>query len=203
MKLYDNASAPNPRRVRIFLAEKGIEVPSVQVDIGKKAENRRPEFLAKNPLGGVPILELDDGTTIAESVAICRYFEETQPEPALMGTDARDRGIVEMWNRRMEYEIALPAMQSFRNTHDFFKGRIPQVPEFGEVSKAWALKRLEWLDAELASREFIAGERYTIADITAQVGIDFGRVTDIRIQPEQKNLQRWYDAVSSRPSAKA
>ena len=203
MKLYDNASAPNPRRVRIFLAEKGIEVPTVQVDIGKKAENRRPEFLAKNPLGGVPILELDDGTTIAESVAICRYFEEVQPEPALMGTDARDRGIVEMWNRRMEYEIALPAMQSFRNTHDFFKGRIPQVPEFGEVSKAWALKRLEWLDAELASREFIAGERYTIADITAQVGIDFGRVTDIRIQPEQKNLQRWYDAVSSRPSAKA
>jgi glutathione S-transferase len=203
MKLYDNASAPNPRRVRIFLAEKGIEVPTVQVDIGKKAENRRPEFLAKNPLGGVPILELDDGTTIAESVAICRYFEETQPEPALMGTDARDRGIVEMWNRRMEYEIALPAMQSFRNTHDFFKGRIPQVPEFGEVSKAWALKRLEWLDAELASREFIAGDRYTIADITAQVGIDFGRVTEIRIQPEQKNLQRWYDAVSSRPSAKA
>ena len=203
MKLHESAQAPNPRRVRIFLAEKGIEVPTVQVDIGKKAENRRPEFLAKNPLGGVPILELDDGTTIAESVAICRYFEETQPEPALMGTDARDRGIVEMWNRRMEYEIALPAMQSFRNTHDFFKGRIPQVPEFGEVSKAWALKRLEWLDAELASREFIAGERYTIADITAQVGIDFGRVTDIRVQPEQKNLQRWYDAVFSRPSAKA
>jgi glutathione S-transferase len=203
MKLYDSANAPNPRRVRIFLAEKGIEVPTVQVDIGKTAENRRPEFLAKNPLGGVPILELDDGTCLAESVAICRYFEEIQPEPALMGTDARGRAIVEMWNRRMEYEIALPVMQSFRNTHDFFKGRIPQVPEYGEVSKAWAMKRFEWLDAELASREFIAGDRYTIADITAQVGIDFGRVTDIRIQPEQKNLQRWYDAVSSRPSAKA
>jgi glutathione S-transferase len=203
MKLYDSVHAPNPRRVLIFLAEKGIEVPTVQVDIGKAAENRRPEFLAKNPLGGVPILELDDGTYLAESVAICRYFEEIQPEPALMGTDARDRAIVEMWNRRMEYEIALPVMQSFRNTHDFFKGRIPQVPEYGEVSKAWAMKRFEWLDAELASREFIAGDRYTIADITAQVGIDFGRVTDIRIQPEQKNLQRWYDAVSSRPSAKA
>jgi glutathione S-transferase len=202
MKLYDSVNAPSPRRVRIFLAEKGIEVPTVQVDIGD-AENRRPEFLSKNPMGGVPVLELDDGTYLAESVAICRYFEEVQPEPALMGADARDRAIVEMWNRRMEFEIAFPVMQSFRNTHDFFKGRIPQVPEYGEVSKAWAMKRFEWLDAELASREFIAGDRYTIADITAQVGIDFGRVTDIRIQPEQKNLQRWYDAVSSRPSAKA
>jgi len=202
MKLYDSALAPNPRRVRIFLAEKGIEVPTVQVDIGK-AENRSPDYLAKNPMGAVPILELDDGTVIAESVAICRYFEEVQPEPPLMGTDARDRAIVEMWNRRMEFEIALPVMQTFRNTHDFFKGRIPQVPEYGEVCRAWAVKRFEWLDAELASRDFVAGDRYTIADITAQVGIDFGRVTNIRIQPEQKNLQRWYDAVSSRPSAKA
>jgi glutathione S-transferase len=188
--------------VRIFLAEKGIEVPTVQVDIGK-AENRRPEFLAKNPRGGVPVLELDDGTYLAESVAICRYFEEVQPEPVLMGTDARDRAVVEMWNRRMELEVALPIVQSFRNTHDFFKGRIPQVPEYGEVCKDAAAKSLEWLDEELASREFVAGDRYTIADITAQVGIDFGRTTDIRIQPEQKNLQRWYDAVSSRPSAKA
>jgi glutathione S-transferase len=202
MKLYDSAFAPNPRRVRIFLAEKGIEVPTVQVDIGK-AENRRPEFLAKNPRGGVPVLELDDGTYLAESVAICRYFEEVKPEPVLMGTDARDRAIVEMWNRRMELEVAMPIMQSFRNTHDFFKGRIPQVPEYGEVCKGAAAKNLEWLDAELASREFVAGDRYTIADITAQVGIDFGRTTDIRIQPEQKNLQRWYDVVSSRPSAKA
>jgi len=203
MKLYDSAHAPNPRRVRIFLAEKGIEVPTVQVDIGKAAENRSPEYLAKNPLGGVPILELDDGTVLAESVAICRYFEEMQPEPALMGTDARDRAIVEMWNRRMEFEIALSVMQTFRNTHDFFKGRIPQVPEYGEVCRVWAASRFEWLDTELASREFVAGDRYSIADITAYIGIDFGRVTGIRIQPEQKNLQRWYDAVSSRPSAKA
>ena len=202
MKLFDSAFAPNPRRVRIFLAEKGIEVPTVQVDIGK-AENRRPEFLAKNPRGAVPVLELDDGTYLAESVAICRYFEEVQPEPVLMGTDARDRAVVEMWNRRMELEVALPIMQSFRNVHDFFKGRIPQVPEYGEVCKDAAAKNLEWLDAELASRDFIAGDRYTIADITAQVGIDFGRTTDIRIQPEQKNLQRWYEAVSSRSSAKA
>jgi len=202
MKLYDSAMAPNPRRVRIFLAEKGIEVPIVPVDIGK-AENRKPEFLARNPMGGVPVLELDDGTCIAESVAICRYFEELHPEPPLMGTDARDRAIVEMWNRRMELEVAMPAMQSFRNTHDFFKGRIPQVPEYGAVSKAAAIKRLEWLDQELAGRDFIAGDRFTIADITALVGIDFGRVTGIRILPEQKHLQRWHEQVSARPSAKA
>jgi glutathione S-transferase len=188
--------------VRIFLAEKGIEVPTVQVDIGK-AENRQPEFLAKNPMGGVPILELDDGSFLAETVAICRYFESVQPEPALMGVDGQDCAFVEMWNRRMEFEVTLPAMQSFRNTHDFFKGRIPQVPEYGAVCKASVLKRLEWLDTELAGREFIAGERFTIADITAVVGIDFGRVTEIRIEPELKNLQRWYEAVSSRPSAKA
>jgi glutathione S-transferase len=202
MKLHESAQAPNPRRVRIFLAEKGIEVPTVQVDIGK-AENRRPEFIARNPMGGVPVLELDDGSHLAESVAICRYFEGLQPEPALMGIDARDRAFVEMWNRRMEFEIALPIMQSFRNTHDFFKGRIPQVAEYGAVCKAAAEKRFEWLDAELASREFIAGDRYTIADITALVGIDFGRVTKIRIEPDQKNLKRWHDAVSQRPSAKA
>jgi glutathione S-transferase len=202
MKLYDSAMAPNPRRVRIFLAEKAIEVPTVQVDIGK-AENRQPEFLAKNPMGGVPILELDDGTIIAETVAICRYFEAEKPEPALMGIDGVDCAVVEMWNRRMEFEVALPAMQSFRNTHEFFKGRIPQVPEYGAVCKQAVIKRLEWLDTELSGREFIAGERFTIADITAVVGIDFGRVTAIRIAPELKNLQRWYDAVSARPSARA
>jgi glutathione S-transferase len=202
MKLYDSAMAPNPRRVRIFLAEKGIEVPSVQIDIGK-AENRRPDFLQKNPMGGVPILELDDGTFLAESVAICRYFEGLQPEPPLMGVDDRDRAFVEMWNRRMEYEVTLPSMQSFRNTHDFFKGRIPQVPEYGEVCKQAVLKRFEWLDTELADREFIAGDRYTIADITALVGIDFGRVTKIQIASELKNLQRWHEAVAARPSAKA
>ena len=202
MKLYDSAMAPNPRRVRIFLAEKGIDVPMEQVDIGK-ADNRKPEFLAKNPMGGVPVLELDDGTFIAESVAICRYFEETNPNPPLMGTDAKDRAVVEQWQRRMELEIMNTSTQSFRNTHDFFKGRIPQVPEYGAISKEACLKRLVWLDEVLAEREFVAGDRFTIADITALVGIDFGRVTGIRIDPEQKNLSRWHEAVSNRPSAKA
>ncbi len=202
MKLYEFTQAPNPRRVRIFLAEKGITVPLQQVNIAA-GENRKPEFLKINPMGGLPVLELDDGTHIAESVAICRYFEETKPEPRLMGTDAKDKALVEMWNRRMELEIFAMTTGAFRNTSDFFKGRIPQVKEWGEVCRNAALKRLEWLDTELANREFIAGSRYTIADITALVAIDFGRLTDIRIKPEQKNLARWHQTVSSRPSAKA
>ena len=202
MKFYDSTLAPNPRRVRIFLAEKGVTVPTVQVDIAK-AENRQPPYLAKNPMGGVPILELDDGTVVAETVAICRYFEETHPEPPLFGTDAKDRALVEMWQRRMELEVAIPIMQVFRNTHAFFKGRIPQVPEYGEVCRQAATSRLRWLDGELAGRKFVAGDRFSIADITLLVGIDFGRVSNIRIDPEHKNLQRWHDEVSARPSAKA
>ena len=202
MKLYEFTGAPNPRRVRIFLAEKGITVPYEQVDIAK-GQNRAPEFLKINPMGGLPVLELDDGTQIAESVAICRYFEESKPEPRLMGVDAKDKAVVEMWNRRMEFEVLSMTAGSFRNTSDFFKGRIPQVKEYGEICRNAALKRLEWLDTVLADREFIAGPRYTIADITALIGIDFGRTTGIKIQESQKNLARWHQAVSSRPSAKA
>lgn len=202
MKLYDSKMAPNPRRVRIFLAEKGIEVPMVEVDL-VKAENRSEDFCKKNPLGVVPVLELDDGTCISESVAICRYFEETQPQPPLMGVGALDRAVVEMWQRRMEFEIFIPIAQVFRNTHPFFAGRIPQVPEYGEVCRRHAERQLAWLDSVLAGRPFIAGERYTIADITALCGVDFGRVSQIRIQADQKNLARWHEAVSSRASAKA
>ena len=202
MKLYDSKVAPNPRRVRIFLAEKGIEVPTVQVDIAT-GENRKSPYIDKNPLGGTPMLELDDGTCIAETVAICRYFEATQPNPPLMGTDARDQAVVEMWQRRMELELFRHVTSCFQNTHDFFKGRIEQVPAFGELSRKTARARLAWLDGDLGSRPFIAGDRYTIADITALCALDFGRVVDIRIAPEQKNLLRWYESVSSRPSAKA
>ena len=202
MLLHDSRMAPNPRRVRIFLAEKSISVPRREVDIGA-AENRTPAFLEKNPLGGLPVLELDDGTCLSESVAICRYFEELHPEPPLMGTDAVDRARVEMWNRRMELEVFVPIAQVFRNTHEFFKGRIEQVPAWGEACRRVAEKRLQWLDQELAGREFVAGDRFTIADITALCGIDFGRVTKTSIQPGQKNLERWHAAVSARPSAKA
>jgi glutathione S-transferase len=202
MKLYDSAMAPNPRLVRMFLAEKGIDVPTVEVNIAK-AENREAPYLAKNPMGGLPMLELDDGTCIAETVAICRYFEEQQPEPALMGVDAKDKAVVEMWRRRMELEVALGVMGEFRNTHDFFKGRIPQVPEYGKIVGAAARKRLEWLDGVLADREWIAGDRYTIADLTALMAIDFGRVIGLKIEDGHKNLARWHAAASARPSAKA
>ena len=202
MKLHEAAAAPNCRRVRIFLAEKGIEVPIEPVDIAK-AENRQPPYLAKNPMGGVPMLELDDGTYLAESVAICRYFEELHPDPPLMGTDPQDKAVVEMWQRRAELEVAIPIMQVFQHTHEFFKGRIDQIPDFGESRRKHGLGRLAWLDRELADREYIAGDRYTIADITALIGVDFGRVSGIKIADDQKNLARWHEAVSSRPSAKA
>jgi glutathione S-transferase len=200
MKLYDSQMAPNPRRVRIFLAEKGVTIPTEQVDIAG-AVNRGDAFRQKNPLGGVPVLELDDGTCLAESVAICRYIEELHPSPPLLGTDARDRAIVEMWQRRMELEIFGPISQVFRNGHPFFAGRITQVPAWADACRTHAEASLAWLDRELADRAFVAGERYTIADITALCGIDFGRVSKIRIAPEHANLMRWHAAVSARPSA--
>jgi glutathione S-transferase len=202
VKLYDNASAPNPRRVRIFLAEKGISVPTVQVDIAK-AENRGDAFRAKNPLGQVPVLELDDGTCISESVAICRYFEELQQEPPLFGAGAKERALVEMWNRRAELELTQQVFFCFQNTHDFFKGRLPQVPEYGAVAKRRAEAAFALLDGVLAERRFLAGDRFSIADITALVGVDFGRVVKIRPAPEQKHVARWHAEVAARPSAKA
>jgi len=202
VKLYDNASAPNPRRVRIFLAEKGVRVPTLQVDIAK-AENRGDAFRARNPFGQVPVLELDDGTCISESVAICRYFEEVQPEPPLFGTGAKERALVEMWNRRAELELTQQVFLCFQNTHDFFKGRLPQVPEYGAVAKRRAEATLALLDGVLAKQRFLAGDRFSIADITALVGVDFGRVVKIRPTAEQANVARWLSEVSGRPSAKA
>ncbi|MFO0687932.1 MAG: glutathione S-transferase family protein [Myxococcota bacterium] len=202
MKLYDSTTAPNPRRVRIFLAEKGLAIPTVQVDIGARA-NLEPAFRAKNPFAQVPVLELDDGTCVSESVAICRYFEEIQPEPSLFGVGVRERTLVEMWNRRVELELTNRVFLCFQNTSDFFKGRIPQVPDYGAIAKARAEESLALLDRVLAGQRFVAGDRYSIADITALVGIDFGRVVKLRPTPDQKNLLRWHAEVSARPSARA
>jgi len=202
MKIYDSKTAPNPRRVRIFVAEKGIQIPYEEVDL-VKAVNRGEEFRKKNPSGTVPVLELDDGTCISETVAICRYLEELHPNPPLMGVDAKDRALVEMWQRRMELELLLPIADAFRQRHDFFKGKIRQLPEYAEVQKKNAEDRLARLNNELANRKFIAGDRYAIADITALCAIDFGRVSKIAIQPDQANLARWHAEVSARASAKA
>ena len=202
MKMYDFTLAPSPRRVRIFLAEKGIEVPLVQVDIMKNA-NRTPEFYKKNPSGSIPVLELDDGSCIAESVAICRYFEELQPEPPLFGVGARERAIVEMWNRRIELEIFAPVGHVWSHLSEIAKGRGRRIREFGEIQKRAAIDRIAWLNEELEDREFLAGDRFSIADITTLCMIDFARTVDIGIQRDEANLARWYHSVSGRPSATA
>ena len=202
MKLYDLKAGMNPRRGRIFLAEKGIEGPRVDVDM-MKGENATPAFLALNPLGKLPVLELDDGTVLTESMAICRYFEELHPEPPLFGRDPLDRAKVEMWNRRMELEIAYPMTQVFQHGYEFWKGRITQVPAFGEVCREKLRDRMNWLDAELADRNYIAGDSYTVADITAQCGLLMGKAVDMRIPETLENLSRWYASVVSRPTARA
>jgi glutathione S-transferase len=203
MRLYDHSLAPNPRRVRIFAAEKGIRIPLEQVDIFA-GKNRTPEFLKKNPSGGLPVLELDDGTCLAESVAICRYLEGLHPEPNLMGRDLREQAFIEMWNRRMELELFGVVGRAFQHTAELFKGRMAQISEYGAAQQAQAGQRLVRLDGELANREFIAADRYTIADITALVAIDLGtNMAGIAIPPNLSNLKRWHAAVSGRPSAKA
>jgi glutathione S-transferase len=190
MKLYDGGRAPNPRRVTVFLAEKGIEVEKVPVDMGQLG-HKSEEVTRLNPLQRLPVLELDDGTAISETVAICRYFEELHPEPPLMGTDAKDKAIVEMWNRRVELIFLGAVANAFRHTHPAMKEwEVPQLPEWGEVNRPKALKFLEMLDTELADREFIAGDRYTIADITAKAG--FGVV--IYFIARRKSEIEGYDA---------
>lgn len=203
MKLIDQAQAPNPRRVRIFLAEKGITIPVEQVDL-IKLEHRSPEFTAWNPFQQVPVLILDDGTAISESVAICRYFEEQQPEPALMGRDTMSRVKIEMWQRRMELGLFYPIAQCFRHSHPAMAElEKPQVKEWAEANRSRVLKVLSWLDQELAGRSYIAGDEYTIADITALVAVDFMKPARIERPSELKHLARWHAEVSSRPSAKA
>jgi glutathione S-transferase len=203
MKLYDSKTAPNPRRVRIFLAEKGIDVPTEQVDIAGK-QNRQPEYQKLNPLSGVPILELDDGTIIAETVAICRYFEETQPNPPLFGSTAKEKALVEMWNRRLELNVCAPIYNAFRHSNAFFADRIEQVPAWGEQQGREAAKMMDWFETQLEGKKFAAGDNFSIADITALCAFDFARVIRLKIDPDKhKNLARWHAEVSARPSAKA
>ena len=199
MKLYTSRVAPNPRRVAIFLAEKGVEVPLVEVDLANR-QNFEPDFVAKNPLARIPVLELDDGACLCESVAICRYFEELRPEPPLFGVDARDKASVEMWNRRMEFEVLGNISFAFRHSHPYWKGRIEQAPVFGDLCRRAVEERMEWLDEELEERSFIAGDRFSVADITAVCAFDFGRLAKIRPPESLTNLNRWYASVSARPS---
>jgi glutathione S-transferase len=203
MKIYEDARAPNPRRLRIFVAEKGLKIPTEQVDIFAR-KNRTPEMLAKNPAGGLPFVELDDGSHLAESVAICRYLEGLHPEPNLMGKDNREQAFIEMWNRRMELNLFAPVSRAFQHTSEIFKPMLKQFPEYGETQREITRQQLQWLDAQIGNKPFIAGDRFTIADITALVAVDFGaQLAGVQLDPSLKNLARWHQSVSSRPSAKA
>jgi glutathione S-transferase len=203
MHIIETRTAPNPRRVRIFLAEKGLQVPFQEIEL-RADILRTPTFTQINPMQRVPVLVLDDDSTISESVAICRYFEELQPEPALFGRGAVGRARVEMWNRRAELGLFAAVTHVFRHLHPkMTELEVPQVPAWGETNKAKVANMLEVLDAALAQHEFIAGDDYTIADITALVAIDFMRPARIERPASLVNLARWHEQVRTRPSAAA
>jgi glutathione S-transferase len=162
-----------------------------------------PEFLRLNPLGKLPVLELDDGSVLTESVAICHYLEALQPEPNLCVRNARERAEIEMWDRRMEFDAAAHAINAFVHLHPFWIGRETQVAAFGELSRDKLLQRMAWLDTELADREFLAAGRYTLADITLQCALVMAKGIGIRIPEQHANLARWFAAVTARPTARA
>jgi glutathione S-transferase len=203
MKLYNTRVAPNQRRVRIFLAEKGVSVPMVEVDLGKM-EHKTPDYVAVNPLQRTPALVLDDGTVISESIAICRYFEELHPEPPLFGTGALERAMVEMWQRRLEFGLFGAVAAAFRHLHPAMaQMEVPQVPAWGETNKPKVLEFLAFLDRHLADRDFVCGSRFTVADITGLIAIDFMKPARIAVPDEAANVRRWHAALAARPSAAA
>ena len=204
MKIYEYRAFPNPRRVRMFLAEKGIDgITFEQVNV-PEGEHRTDAFKAKNPSATVPLLELDDGAYIGETTAISRYFETAHPEPALMGRAPKEQAAIDMWQRRVEDGLMNAVGAYFHHaTPGLGKIELYQNKEWGEKNRERAIATMHWLDQELADRQFIAGERFSIADITALCGIDYARFCGIGIPAAYTNLQRWYDQVSSRPSAGA
>jgi glutathione S-transferase len=201
MKILETSVAPNGRRVRIFLAEKGVEVTMEQVDI-RAGENLGDEFLAKNPFGRIPVLELDDGSYLAESVAICRYFEGLHPQPPLFGTDPLTQASIEMWNRRAELNFMMPAAQAFRNITGVFKDRETVVPEWGQVSAGAAADALKVFDTALAERDYLAGE-FSVADITFAVAVDFAQAVKLDLPFDLPNLARYREQVGARTSFSA
>lgn len=202
MKLYDLPASPNARRVRIFIAEKGLDIPKEEIDLSS-GYHKTPEYLEKNILGRMPVLELDDGTTISESHAICLYLEEIHPEPPLMGTTPLKRAQIEMWNRRIELELLTPLVNAFSHSHPMWKGIRKQVPEYVPVCQKQATTSLDWLELSLEGREYIAADSYSIADITAQCAILMGKAVGVRPTEEQVNINNWWARVTSRPSARA
>jgi glutathione S-transferase len=209
MKFYDCATAPSPRRVRIFLAEKGIAVPTVQVNL-RAGEHLGAAFRKINPDATVPALELDDGTVISDAIAICHYFEEMHPEPPLIGRTPQERALTIAANRRIERDGFYAVMEAFRNSTPGLKGRaIPgpdnyaQIPALAERGRQRVLRFFEGMNAHLEGREFVTGPRYSLADITAQITCEFAKWAKPPIPESCPHLARWFAAVSARPSAKA
>ena len=203
MLLYHDLRAPNPRRVRIFLAEKGVAYDTIEVSIAAAA-HQTPEFRKKNPIALLPVLELADGRVLRESMAICRFVETMHPEPNLFGADPWESAQIEQWNRHAALELLMPIAQVFRNTHAFWQGRIRQSPEFAEIMRELVGSRMDWFEEELGRRPYMAGDRFTVADITALCGLEFGKLSNIRIKAEtHPNLAAWYARVLERPSSKA
>jgi glutathione S-transferase len=202
MLLYDLPAGMHPRRVRIFLAEKQVTLP-VRVIDAASGENTTAEFRRMNPMGRLPVLALDDGTVIAESLAICRYLEALYPAPPLWGGDAIESARVDMWTRRMEQQVSNPMSEIFLHAGEFYRNRITQVPEYANWTREQLIRTLAWLDEELADRPFVAGSSYTMADIVAQCAFVLGKAVGVRIPAERPNLARWFTEVSARPTARA
>lgn len=203
MKLYNSAMpAPNPRRVRIFAAEKGIDLPLEEVALAKR-EHKSDAFREKNSLGQTPVLELDDGTTISESVSICRYLEELHPDNPLFGRNALERAQVDMWLRRVEFVLMGPVGNFWRHAHPYTAKVVKQFPEFGESNREATAAAMRWFDRELEGRDFILGDYFSAADIMALCVVDFAKFAGLDMPEETPHLHAWHKRVSSRPSAAA
>jgi len=203
MKLY-NSVGPNPRMVRMFLHEKGIEIPLEAVDL-MGGENRRAPYTAKNPAGQLPALELDDGVVIAEITAICEYLEDIQPEPHLIGATPEERAVTRMWTRRVDLNIVEPMANGFRfgEGAPIFKDRIHIIPQAADDLKAIAREKLAWLDGLMQGKQFLAGDRFTMADVLLFSFLDFGRAVGQPLDPGLANVNAWFARVAARESAKA
>ena len=202
MIFYDGGGAPNARRVRIYLSEKGLDIPMKTIDI-MKGEHKTDEYKKISPLSQVPALELDDGTFITESIAICRYFEALNPDPNLMGTDPNEIAIIEMWQRRLELLLMMPIASVFRHGHPAMANLENQVIEWSEANKPRILSFYNWLDKQLKGKDFICLDRYTLADVTALTCFEFAKWPKINIPEDCLNLKKYYQMLSDRPSAKA
>lgn len=200
MKLYDTPRAPNPRRVRLFMLEKGIDdVEIVPVSLLEGA-HKQPDYLAKAGLANVPMLEMDDGTCITESLAICRYLESLYPEPNLMGRDPKETAVIEMWTRRVEMMVATPLMMAVRHLHPALGVLEKQNPAIGEANTESGTRALKLIDRRLSESEWIAADRLTIADIVAFASIDFARMIKFRPPAEMTHVSRWLEAMNARES---